>query len=151
MREWQEEGYAKHADNMTRRKDDEKAKLRFELSRRQKHSQRLAAASAFAADELARGVDEFEGTLRRLQSDGDAAGDDDFGAGGGAHRTDVSAAEHLRKLEKLDEAAQKSMGAESKAYLSRLRTRKLEEDAARKASTCASVPRASCWRSMSLP
>ena len=44
----------------------------------------------------------------------------------------VSAAEHLRKLEKLDEAAQKVMNAESKAYLSRLHTRKLEEDAARK-------------------
>lgn len=92
MREWQEDGYAKHAENMTRRKNDEKAKLRFELSRRQKHSQRLAAASAFAADDLARGVDEFEGTLRRLQSDADATGDDDFGGdSSAAHRVEVRA------------------------------------------------------------
>ena len=97
MREWQEEGYGKHADNLARRRDDEKAKLRFELSRRQKHSQRLAAASAFAADDLARGVDEFEGTLRRLQSDADAAGDDDFGAdAAAAHRVEVRVGSNTR-------------------------------------------------------
>merc|ERR1719174_2077798 len=49
-----------------------------------------------------------------------------------AMRTEVSAAEHLRKLEQLDAQAQQSMAANSKAYLGRLRTRRLEEDAARK-------------------
>jgi len=67
MREWQEEGYAKHAENIRRRKEDEKSKLRFELSRRSKHAERLAAASSFAAGDLEKGVEEFESTLRRLQ------------------------------------------------------------------------------------
>ena len=134
MREWQEEGYAKHAENIDRRKNDETSKLRFELSRRSKQAQRLAAASARAAGDLEKGVDEFESTLRRLQTDADGdGGDDDFGAeGAAALRVEVSASDHLRKLEKLDASSQAQMAGESKAYLQRLRTRRLEEEAARK-------------------
>ena len=84
MSEWTADGYEKHAQNVARRKDNEKAKLRFELSRRQKQSQRITAASAAAADDLARGVDDFESTLRRLQSDADGGDGDDFGADGAA-------------------------------------------------------------------
>ena len=41
MREWQAEGYQKHAQNISKRKEDEKMKLRFELSQRSKKAERL--------------------------------------------------------------------------------------------------------------
>ena len=100
MSDWQEEGYQKHAANMNRRKDTEKAKLRFELSKRTTSASRLAAATAFAAADVQQGVDEFEATLRRLLSDG---------ARRARRRSppapppgmDIGAAEHLQKLEAL--------------------------------------------------
>ena len=130
LEDWQADGYAKHALNLRRRRDDEKYKLRYELSTRTKKATKLAGATAAAADDMASGVDEFERTLSRLQSDADGGGDDDLGATG-AMSADISAAEHLRKLEGLLPSS-KAMDAESKAYLGRLRTKRLEEEAARK-------------------
>ena len=135
MSEWQIEGYIKHGDNIRRRQDEEKAKLRFELTVQSKAAQRLAASSAAAAQGLSRGVESFEGTLKRLQSDaegraGDPSGDLDAESHA-AVRGGGGAAEHITRLEKLL-PSREALDAESSAYLSRLRTRRLEEDASRK-------------------
>jgi len=129
MDEWQADGYAKHGVNVRRRKDDEKAKLRFELTKRTKAASLNAKTQQFHTLDMQQGVDDFEATLRRLQSDGDAGGDEDVGEA--TMRVEVGAAEHLMKLEAMLPSA-KAMDAESKQYLGRLRTKRLEEEAARK-------------------
>ena len=130
MSEWQADGYAKHAQNVSRRRDDEKAKLRFELTCRSKKAAIIARQDEAAKQDMLAGVDDFESTLRRLQSDTDASNDGESGADG-AMRVEVGAAEHLMKLESLLPSS-KVMDSEAKAYLGRLRTKRLEEEAARK-------------------
>eukprot|EP00966_Prymnesium_polylepis_P147560 3408897-Prymnesium_polylepis.1 len=71
MNEWQEEGYEKHRINTNRRTENEKMKLRFELSVRNKKINARTAANAASASELIGGVEEFEKTLRRLSDGGD--------------------------------------------------------------------------------
>lgn len=135
MSEWQAEGYKKHGDNIRRRHEEQTAKLRFELTVRSKSARRLAATSAIAADDLSHGIHMFEATLKRLQSDASGGGDE-FGAdldaeSRAAIRAEVGAAEHLARLAKLLPSG-KSMDTDSATYLSRLRGRRLEEEASRK-------------------
>ena len=127
MSEWQADGYAKHQINLTRRKEDEKAKLRFELTVRTKHAATLAKTHEFHTLDMQQGVHEFESTLRRLQSDGPSSDD----AAADTMRVEVGAAEHLMKLEAMLPSAA-SMDAEAKQYLGRLRVKRLEEEAGRK-------------------
>lgn len=57
MTEWQAEGYEKHALNMQRRRETEQAKLRFELSLRNKRVNAQTAANAMSAADLSAGVE----------------------------------------------------------------------------------------------
>lgn len=126
MNEWQAEGYEKQRANLARRTEDVKSKLRFELTTRNKKINARNAANASSAAEGAGGVEELERTLRKLSDGGD---DDDAPFDGEAMAAmEASPEEHLSRMER-SLPNPKAMDAEARAYMERLRTRRLEEQA----------------------
>jgi hypothetical protein len=127
MQEWQSEGGKKHRENLNRHKETEQGALRFELSVRERKLRARGEANATATAELSSGVEDFERMLSRLANDGAAEEPAEQSMAG----VDAPPAEHLARLErKLPNP--KCMEAEARAYMDKLRSRRLEEQASRK-------------------
>jgi hypothetical protein len=126
MDDWQAEGYRKQRENVLRQKEREKAALRFELTRRDRKARSAALETARAAADQAGGIDQFEGTLKRLGSGAEA----DFSPAD-VGRMGLDSEAHLASLSASMPRAT-SMRGEVDSFMDRLHSRKQEEALSRK-------------------
>ena len=132
LADWEEKGRIEHSKNQTRKREVERAELRFELAVQEKRERKSRSGNTLAAHDVVSGIDEFEKTLARLGADSKpASGGEDGDVPVIAPQTDESPMVHLQTLKTMLPHP-KAMEEEARLYLRKVSEKKAEEVYARK-------------------
>eukprot|EP01052_Picozoa_sp_SAG31_P009234 SAG31_NODE_481_length_15082_cov_13.818728_4_plen_1394_part_00 len=132
LADWEEKGRIEHAKNQARKREAERAELRFELAVKEKRERKIRSNNTLAAHDVVSGIDEFEKTLSRLGADSKpAANSDDNDVPSIVNQVDESPMIHLQTLKSMLPNP-KAMEEEARLYLRKVSEKKAEEVYARK-------------------
>ena len=127
LQDWEREGRINHAKNQAIAKERERRDLKLELALREKTRRTAVFESQAAADEVSKGIDGFEDSLRRMQDTVDEEIDE-------ALLTKTTTETPHEFLESLQARVARGadMAKESEAYINKVKERRMQDILARK-------------------
>jgi len=127
--QWEGEGLKKHATAMHVRKQREQTELRFEMTMSEKKRRSQALVIKRVKDDMINGIVEFEKTLERMGKDSKSSSN---AAPNAAASEPVEKHGIIFEGEMEAEEAKKVMMKDANLYVSKIKSKKMEETIARK-------------------